>query len=60
MDSSFRRLAKQMMSSKDTVPATEVQFHRGFFAGMKFLLDQPTLEGRKLERALKDQQGSDE
>ena len=51
MDVEFDRLAKALMRDGE-VSREEVQYRRGFFAGMKFLLDNPTLEARKLDRAL--------
>ena len=51
MDKEFIRLAKQLMAGDD-VPRENVEYRRGFFAGMKFLLDTPTLEAKRLDRAL--------
>lgn len=53
MEYIFAVTARELMASKTgELPATEIQFRRGFFAGMKFLLDYPTLEAEKLKRAL--------
>jgi hypothetical protein len=51
LDAEFDRLAKALMRGDD-VTREDVQFRRGFFAGIKFLLDSPTLEAKKLDRAL--------
>jgi hypothetical protein len=51
MEGEFGHLAKALMRGDD-VTREDVQFRRGFFAGIKFLLDSPTLEAKKLDRAL--------
>ena len=51
MDKEFVRLAKQLMVG-DEVTRENVEYRRGFFAGMKFLLDNPTLEAKRLDRVL--------
>lgn len=58
MDDQFVKLAKAMMRGVD-LPATQVEYQRGFFAGMKFLLDCPTLEAKVLDRALRKESESD-
>jgi hypothetical protein len=51
MDTEFVRLAKALMQGE--VPDEgNVQYRRGFFSGIKFILDSPTLEAKKLDRAL--------
>lgn len=52
METHFNNLARQLMAKDATVEATDLQYRRGFFAGMKFLLDQPDLEVKRLERAI--------
>lgn len=48
----FTGLVRQF-KTKDTRPDYEdLQWFRGFFAGMKFLLDNPTLEAKALEKEL--------
>ena len=37
----------------------ELAYKRGFFAGMKFLLDSPDLNESKLERALRQQENAE-
>jgi hypothetical protein len=49
MEAEFGRLAKALMRGDEVA---DVEYRRGFFAGIKFLLDCPTLEARKLDRAL--------
>ena len=53
MDKEFGRLARDLMTEAGV---TEARRHhrRGFFAGIKFLLDTPTFEAGALERALKE------
>jgi hypothetical protein len=53
-DRTLANLAHDLAERKEgTVPPEELQYLRGFLAGMKFLLKQPDLEARKFERALK-------
>jgi hypothetical protein len=51
MEAEFGRLASDLMAGREVTP-TDLEYRRVFFAGMKFLLDNPTLEKRKLDRAL--------
>ena len=51
MDREFTRMAKNLMRG-DLPSVAQHQYLRGFFAGMKFLLDTPSLEERKLAKAL--------
>lgn len=52
MQHSFERIARAF-ATKDVRPDyAELQWERGFFAGMKFLLDNPTVEAAKLSRLL--------
>ena len=50
MEREFTRLARELM--KGTVP-DDLDYRRGFFAGMKFLLDRPIWESNDLENALR-------
>lgn len=59
MDKRFTFLAKQLMSGK-RVTHGEQQFWRGYFAGMKFLLDQPDLHQKKLDKAYEESRQNDE
>lgn len=51
MNKHFNLLAKELMAGRD-IP--DLQYRRGFFAGMKFLLDQPDLAQKKLAAALEE------
>lgn len=52
-EQTFDRVAKDLIRGEPIVD-TDVAFTRGFFKGMKFLLDNPTLEDAKLRRALEE------
>lgn len=52
MDRRAERLAHQFLTRNAQPDYAELQYLRGFFAGMKFLLDQPDLEAAALQRAL--------
>ena len=58
MEAEFVRLSKELMRGA-TPSESGVEYRRGFFAGIKFLLDCPTLEARKLDRALRKESESD-
>lgn len=62
MDIHFRLLAREFMNRGHAPDYAELQWQRGFFAGIKFLLDTPDLEAKRLARALareqKDGEGS--
>lgn len=45
----FRRLAADLVRGKDISPTT-VAKHRGFFAGMQFLLNSPEISYTALQR----------
>lgn len=49
MDREFRGYANELMRG-DYPDIEEIQYRRGFFAGMKFLLDRPSRASKKLER----------
>lgn len=51
MRKEFDRMARNLMAG-DLPSVAQHQYLRGFFAGMKFLLDSPALEERKLAKAL--------
>ena len=57
MDEVFLLTARELMRG-EVVPKEVIEYRRGFFAGMKFLLDNPTVEAQKLERSLAAEQGS--
>lgn len=48
MDKEFRRLASELMQG-DYPDPDDVQYRRGFFAGMKFLLDRPSRVAKQLK-----------
>jgi hypothetical protein len=54
MEKEFAGLARDLMRDDvDVARLNEARiYRRGFFAGIKFLLDCPTLEAKKLDRAL--------
>ena len=49
MEDTFASLTNRMMS-KQGVPEHERQYWRGYFAGIKFLLDQPDLHEKRLKK----------
>lgn len=55
MEKHFDLLAREFAMRGKQPDFAELQWHRGFFSGMKFLLDNPTLEARKLEKALAEE-----
>ena len=58
MESEFRLLSHALM--RGTPPSeVEIAYKRGFFAGMKFLLDSPDLNESKLERALRKRENTE-
>ena len=59
MEQEFRRTAAELMSGKEIDPAT-LGYRRGFFAGMKWLLDNPTLAATKLTAAIENEQQKEE
>lgn len=52
MESHFDRVAKAFMREGVEPDYARLQWQRGFFAGMKFLLDNPTVEAAKLDRLI--------
>ena len=48
----FENMARRMVRG-DVPGAEEIHYERGFFAGMKHLLKNPSLQAAQLERALK-------
>lgn len=55
MDAHFRGLAREFATRNNQPDYAQLQWERGVFAGIKFLLDNPTIEARKLERLLAQQ-----
>lgn len=51
MEWEFNTLAKKQMHGKN-VPYHEIAYTRGFFAGMKFLLDRPEASAKELNAQL--------
>ena len=51
MDKTFLILAKQLMAGTP-VPEQDIAYNRGFFAGMKHLLDKPKLAEADIAREL--------
>lgn len=51
MEKTFERLAHDLMGGKEIDPVY-VARQRGFFAGMKFLLDSPEISQNRLDAAL--------
>lgn len=47
----FRNLLREFELKNHQPDYAELQWERGFWAGMKFLLDKPTLEAAELDRA---------
>jgi hypothetical protein len=56
MDQHFRTLMKEFMAEGVEPDYARLQWMRGCFAGMKFVLDYPTIEATKLERLLAGEQ----
>lgn len=52
MEMHFRQLAREFATKGVEPNFGELQYHRGFFAGMKFLLDNPGVEYSRLQREL--------
>lgn len=52
MDKRGGVIARQFLTRNLRPDYAELQWERGFFSGMKFLLDRPDLEAKALERAL--------
>lgn len=61
MDRNFRRLARLFASEGEEPDYDRLQFQRGVFAGMKFVLDEPhkIANPRSLERLLNDEEVSE-
>lgn len=51
MEKRFNVLARDLMAGREP---PDIMYQRGFFAGMKFLLDQPDLSAKKLAAALEE------
>jgi hypothetical protein len=51
MNREFSRMSSNLMRG-DIPSVAQVHYMRGVFAGMKFLLDCPAVESRKLDRLL--------
>jgi hypothetical protein len=54
MEKHFHRVAREFMTAGTEPEYARLQWQRGVFAGMKFLLDAPTVEAKKLERLLEN------
>lgn len=54
MDDVFAKTARELMQGAE-ITREVIEYRRGFFAGIKFLLDQPTLEAKALEKALAEE-----
>lgn len=61
MDRNFRRLANLFATEGSELDYDRLQFQRGVFAGMKFVLDTPhkIANPRSLERLLNDEEVND-
>jgi len=53
----FRQLTRAFMSRAIAPDYDQLQWQRGVFAGMKFLLDNPLIEAEKLKRLLEQEEG---
>lgn len=51
MTKEFDRIARQLMAGR-TIEDADLAYRRGVFAGMKFLLDSPSLEATLLAQEL--------
>lgn len=49
----FRQMTRDLMGGRTPDPV-EAAYKRGFYAGLKFLLDQPPRSRRDLEKALEE------
>lgn len=57
MDKEFHRLALEFATRDKQPDYGELQYVRGFMAGMKFLWKEPTLEAKALARVLAQERG---
>lgn len=55
MERRFQIMARELM--RGAMP--DVEWTRGFFAGMKFLLDNPEIESRKLDKEFEQRKVSE-
>lgn len=56
MEAQFSLLAKQMMAGKEITPE-RVAYLRGWFAGVKNLLDDPYIQARSVTREIAESNG---
>ena len=57
LDREFNSITRAFIY-KDVQPDYgDLQYRRGVFAGIKFLLDQPDLDAKKLEKLLAEERG---
>ena len=59
MEARGAQIAREFLEFNKQPVYASLQYDRGFFAGIKFLIDQPTLDAKKLERALAEERGDD-
>lgn len=59
MDQHFAKVTRHFMNEGEAPDYDRLQWQRGVFAGIKFMLDNPTLEAKKLERLLARQRPDD-
>lgn len=57
MEKHGQLLATEFLSMNKQPDYGQLQWVRGVFAGIKFLIDQPTLDARKLEKLLAEERG---
>lgn len=60
MERHFRGVARDFMTRNVQPDYARLQWQRGVFAGIKFLLDSPHIQEKKLERLLAQLEGSDD
>lgn len=60
MERHFAKLARLFASEGEELDYARLQYQRGVFAGMKFLLDGPTIEAAKLKRLLEELEADNE
>ena len=59
MDTIGQRLAHDFLTKNNQPDYAELQWVRGVIAGFKFLLDNPDMEARKLEKLVEQQKERD-
>lgn len=58
MQQHFRSLARMFATRGVQPDYAQLQWQRGVFAGMKFILDNPLIQAARLAKLLEDQEGS--